>query len=137
MPSPKTVELPPDCIITDRRTWERHERELSRLRSDNRRLAERLQFLTASNEAIRQRIAEAEEIATDAMSREEDGRRLSDGIVEIVQVCLNALGIARSGLNAAAAGSSPGAYGGKLKKGKSACNSASARARRFLAERSP
>lgn len=136
MPAKKTVELPPDCIITDRRTWERHEREVARLRSENRRMAERLQALTASNEAIRRRIEEAEEIATDALSREEDARRLTDGVVEVVQVCLRALGIARTGLNAAVTGSSLGAHGGKLRKGKDACNSASARARRFLEGRS-
>ncbi len=70
--STKKVELPPGCIITDRRTWDRQQRIAVRLEAENRKMAERLQLLVAGNEALRRRIAETEEIAVGCMMQVEE-----------------------------------------------------------------
>ena len=62
------VELPPDCIVTDRRTWERQQREHARLKHENREYARRLQGLVAANEALRRQLGESEELTINALT---------------------------------------------------------------------
>ena len=68
------VELPPGCIITDRRTWERQQRRVASLEAENRRLAQALQLRDTANEALRDRVAQAEDAALEAMTEAEELR---------------------------------------------------------------
>lgn len=116
MPS-RMVELPPECMITDKRTWERQQRRLAVAEGQARSRAERLQLLETANEALRHRVAEAEEAALEAMAEAETV--LNRRSVKELQVgrVKRALMLALTALERVWAGApSKGVYGGTIDK---------------------
>ena len=120
----KTVELPPGCMITDRGTWERQRLRMSRLEHENRRLAERLQNLETANEALRRSIAEAEELAIQAMADAEQARAEASRGRLASDLALKALRTSRNTLGRVRASNGRSAFGGALTDAYDACQNA-------------
>lgn len=110
----KLVELPDGCMITDRRTWERQQRRVASLEVENRRLAERLQGLETANEALRERVAEAEDIAVDQMAAAEIAEQKADRARTASDLSIKALRAANTALGRVRQNMGRSAYGGTL-----------------------
>ncbi len=111
-------------MITDRRTWERRQAHLARVEAENRGLAERLQGVTVANEALRRRIAEAEDIAVDAMAGEELQRSKADRAGTASTLALKALRLSQRALDRLLEGHGRSSYGGALTEARDACRKA-------------
>ena len=114
MTEKKRVELPPGCMITDRRTWERQQQRASRVESENRLYAERIQGLTVANEALRRRVAEAEDLALDALASAEQERSRADRGRTASDQSLKALRLSKRALDRVLEGSGRNSFGGAL-----------------------
>ena len=120
----KRVELPPGCMITDRRTWERQQRRVSALEVENRRLAERVQGLENANVAIRERVAEAEDAALEAMTEAETLRNRLGSARRASDLALPALRAAQRALARVRDGHGRNAFGGAVEDARNACSKA-------------
>lgn len=110
----KKVELPQDCIITDRRTWERQQREAAKLRHEHGQLARRVQALQASNEALRRQLGESEELTIKALSDAEDHKLRADRSITITGTVKRALKLAEEALDRVSLANHRNAYGGTV-----------------------
>lgn len=107
------VELPPECIITDRRTWERQRTELGRLEGTTRVQAERIQALVQANEALRRRVAQAEALALEQLARAEKEQARADALADRVAPLARACTLAQGALRQVVASGGRGTHGGK------------------------
>lgn len=122
MPNP--IELPPGCMVTDRRTWERQQRRLAALEHESSERAERIQHLRAANEALRRRVAEAEAIALDALGKAEKATSRSDRASDTLVSVKRALVIAERALEKVVDAGPTNTFGGDPKAALSAVRSA-------------
>ena len=111
-------------MITDRRTWERQQARLSRVEAENRQYAHRVQGLSVANEALRERVAEAEDLAVDAMADAEAQLQKAGRAGLASTLTVKAVRLSKRALDRVLEGSGRSSFGGALTEARDACRKA-------------